>query len=63
LSCDCLEAGLNVVGWGGILYKPLPNEMLWKAYVEKGEKFIQALLEFGEDRPEDCACIYVYCGL
>lgn len=62
---DCERAGLKVVGTGGILYKPLPNEILWDIYKKNNEKwrklFIKALVEFGKDKPEDCACIYVIC--
>lgn len=66
LKKDVKKAGLKVIKIGGILYKPLPNEMLGKICQEKGndwtEKFLSALLKFGEDRPEDCADLYVVCA-
>ena len=58
---DCQEAGLSVVQTGGILYKPLPNGDLWNLYQEKGMEFVNALLDFGESRPQDCACIFAVC--
>lgn len=58
---DCQKADLELVDGGGILYKPLPNDDLWNLYQEKGEKFIDALLEYGKSRPRDCACIYTVC--
>jgi 2-polyprenyl-3-methyl-5-hydroxy-6-metoxy-1,4-benzoquinol methylase len=54
---DCLNAGLKVLNVGGILYKPLPNLDLLK--LNKGDNFIRALVEFGKNKPRDCACIYV----
>lgn len=65
LEDDCKKAGLKVIAKGGILYKPLPNEMLLKICKEQGqewtEKFLDALVEFGKDRPEECAQIYCVC--
>lgn len=63
LMQDVLSAKLKVLDIGGILYKPLPNEMLEKICQEKGKKwrnrFIDALIEFGEDWKEDCAELYI----
>lgn len=65
LEKDCKKAGLKAVKKGGILFKPLPNEMLLKICREQGkewtEKFMNALIKFGEDRPEDCANLYIVC--
>lgn len=65
LMDDCSRAGLSLIGSGGVLYKPLPNEILLQVCKGKGEawqeKFLQALYEFGRDRPEECAQIYVVC--
>jgi 2-polyprenyl-3-methyl-5-hydroxy-6-metoxy-1,4-benzoquinol methylase len=65
LEADAKKAGLRVLESGGILYKPLPNDTLEKICVENGEqwakKFIDALLEFGKDRPRECAYVYVVC--
>lgn len=65
LEDDAIAAGLNVVEIGGLLHKPLPNSMLGKICDEQGEewaeKFIQALVEFGKDRPEECANLYMVC--
>ena len=64
---DAEAASLKVVEKGGILYKPFPNEMLLKICKEKGKewtkKFLKALVEFGKDRPEDCAQLYISCVL
>lgn len=63
LERDFKKAGLKIVESGGILYKPLPNEDLYKIYCSKTETekelFMQALIEFGKDRPNECAQIYV----
>jgi len=65
LVANCVKAGFKVVGKGGFLFKPLPNEILGRICKEKGEewtiKFMDALVKFGEDRPEDCANLYVAC--
>lgn len=65
LERDCIKAGLKVVKKGGLLYKPLPNEILGNICEERGEKwtdsFLKALLKFGESRPEECANLYVVC--
>lgn len=65
LVADCKKAGLKVVEKGGFLFKPLPNETLGKICKENGKewtsKFMNALIKFGKDRPEDCANIYVAC--
>lgn len=58
---DCETSGLDVIRVGGILYKPFPNDMLWDIYKIKGESFVQALLKLGEDRPDECACIFCVC--
>jgi 2-polyprenyl-3-methyl-5-hydroxy-6-metoxy-1,4-benzoquinol methylase len=66
LKVDVVKAGLKIIKSGGILYTPLPNEILGKICKENGkkwtEKFLQALVEFGKDRPEDCANLYIICG-
>lgn len=65
LQADIVNAGLKVRKVGGILFKPLPNEILGKICKEKGyawtQKFMDALVKLGEDRPDDCAVIYVVC--
>jgi 2-polyprenyl-3-methyl-5-hydroxy-6-metoxy-1,4-benzoquinol methylase len=65
LEADCKRAGLKVIKKGGVLFKPLPNKMLQEICEEQGRKwrnrFIDALVEFGEDRPEDCANLFVVC--
>lgn len=65
LIADCRFAGLRILKSGGILYKPLPNVVLEDLCLKNGEewatKFIDALVKFGEDKAEDCACIYVVC--
>jgi 2-polyprenyl-3-methyl-5-hydroxy-6-metoxy-1,4-benzoquinol methylase len=65
LVADCEKAGLNVVEKGGLLFKPLPTEALGKICKTHGkiwtDNFMAALVKFGEDRPEDCANLYVAC--
>jgi 2-polyprenyl-3-methyl-5-hydroxy-6-metoxy-1,4-benzoquinol methylase len=65
LVADCKKAGLKVVEKGGLLFKPLPNEILGKICKAQGkewtDKFMDALVIFGEDRPEDCANLYAAC--
>lgn len=65
LEEDCKKAGLKVVEKGGLLFKPLPNKTLLKICKENGkewtDKFMNALVEFGKDRPEDCADLYIAC--
>jgi 2-polyprenyl-3-methyl-5-hydroxy-6-metoxy-1,4-benzoquinol methylase len=65
LRRDCEDAGLKVVKLGGLLYKPLPNimlgELVSKMHREEKVKFIEALVEFGKDRPRECAQIYAVC--
>jgi 2-polyprenyl-3-methyl-5-hydroxy-6-metoxy-1,4-benzoquinol methylase len=65
LKRECTDAGLKVVDSGGILYKPLPNEMLGQLsenmHREQRQNFIGALVEFGKDRPTECAQIYTVC--
>jgi len=62
---DCELAGLGILEAGGILYKPLPNEILEELCVAYGkdwaDRFINALVQFGKYRPEECACIYTVC--
>ena len=65
LKKDCIRAGLKILDWGGVLYKPLPNEMLEIICQEQGrewtEKFMDALYKFGRDRADECAYLYVLC--
>ena len=65
LVADCKKAGLKVVEEGGLLFKPLPNDILGKICNTKGsewtDKFMDALVTFGEDRPEDCANLFAVC--
>ena len=65
LKADAFKAGLKIIKSGGILYKPLPNEILGKICKQNSkrwtEKFVKALVEFGNDRPEDCANLYIVC--
>ena len=65
LSRDCQNAGLSVLEKGGLVYKPLPNEELLKICNNKSQdwidNFLSALLEFGRDKPEDCAVSYTVC--
>jgi 2-polyprenyl-3-methyl-5-hydroxy-6-metoxy-1,4-benzoquinol methylase len=65
LLADVANAKLNVAKWGGLLWKPLPNETLLELCQKQGkgwtDKFIQALLQFGENRPDECANLYVVC--
>jgi 2-polyprenyl-3-methyl-5-hydroxy-6-metoxy-1,4-benzoquinol methylase len=65
LIADCKKAGLKIVAKGGLLFKPLPNEILGNICRSNGKKwtdsFLKALMVFGEDRPEDCANLYVAC--
>lgn len=63
---EVTQAGLKSIKWGGILYKPLPNEMLYELSQKYGEywtnRFIKALVKYGEDKPGDCAQLYVVCA-
>ena len=65
LVTDCELSGLTVVEKGGLLFKPLPNETLGQICKANGQewtaRFMDALVKFGEDRPEDCANLYVSC--
>jgi 2-polyprenyl-3-methyl-5-hydroxy-6-metoxy-1,4-benzoquinol methylase len=63
LNRDCKRAELSIVTQGGILYKPLPNEVLLKIYQEMENKaeFLNALIDFGNEHESDCACIYTVC--
>lgn len=65
LRTDVKKAGLKIVKSGGILYKPLPNETLLDICQKKGKKwtenFLDALIKFGNDKPEDCANLFVVC--
>ena len=67
LEKDVKSAGLNVQKKGGLLWKPLPNEMLLKLCEhntsEWRDNFINTLIRFGEDRPDECAQIYIAAGL
>lgn len=60
-----LDAGLHVTQIGGILYKPLPNEMLLEICRKQGKewtsKFLKALDKFAENRADECAQIYIVC--
>jgi 2-polyprenyl-3-methyl-5-hydroxy-6-metoxy-1,4-benzoquinol methylase len=62
---DAQKAGLKIVEKGGILFKPLSNKLIWKLCVSEGKewskKFTDALVEFGKDRPEECAQLYIVC--
>jgi 2-polyprenyl-3-methyl-5-hydroxy-6-metoxy-1,4-benzoquinol methylase len=63
LMGDCLKAGLKIVRMGGLLYKPLPNEMLLTLCKKYGPewtgKFIKALVKFGKDNTNDCANLWI----
>ena len=63
LKKDFIRSELNIVETGGVIYKPLPNEMLEIICQKQGsewtEKFLGALYKFGEDRPNECGYIYV----
>lgn len=63
LASDIRKTGLKVTKKGGIFYKPLPNEILLEICKKRGQewtdKFLTAMNKFGEDKPEDCACLYV----
>jgi len=65
LEKDVIDAGLRVVDSGGFFYKPLPNEMLYEICSGRGEEwtfnFMNALVTLGEERPQDCAALYVLC--
>lgn len=65
LEDDCRKAGLSIIERGGFVYKPLPNDDLYKISENKSQewidKFLSALLEFGRDKPEDCAVCYTVC--
>lgn len=65
LESDCMDAGLDAISCGGLLYKPLPNEVLWDIYNDFDDNlkkdFIDSLVEFGKDRPDECACLYAVC--
>jgi len=61
LISECEKASLNVEKIGGLLYKPLPNTDLWELYKNKGEVFLDALMKFGEDRPEESSTLYAVC--
>ena len=54
-----------MLDWGGVLYKPLPNEILQMICQKQGEewteKFMDALYQFGKDRPDECAYLYILC--
>lgn len=62
---ECVRAGLEVIEIGGVLYKPLPNEMLLYLCEKYGkewkEKFLYALTVFGTGRSDECANLYVVC--
>lgn len=63
LSKDFTDAGLKIVDIGGFLYKPLSNEMLYEICDTRTDewrhRFIQALIEFGKNRPDECAQLYI----
>lgn len=65
LKADVRKAGLKIIKSGGILYKPLPNEILLDICQKKGKKwtykFLNALIEFGNDKTEDCANLFIVC--
>ena len=65
LKQEMKKAGLKVIKSGGLLYKPLPNELLLYICKRNGkiwtDKFLKALVEFGNDKTEDCADLYVVC--
>ena len=60
---DFVKAGLKIKKMGGVFYKPLPNRQLGEIYFGKvkewQDKFLKAMVEFGEDREEECAQIYI----
>lgn len=62
LLLDVVAAGLEVVSSGGLVYKPIPNdalEMLCREYGEEwATKFLDALIKFGEGRPDECGYLY-----
>src|SRR3990167_6041733 len=63
LKKDCIRAGLKILDWGGVMYKPLPNEILEMICQKQGKewtgKFMDALNKFGEDRADECGYIYI----
>jgi 2-polyprenyl-3-methyl-5-hydroxy-6-metoxy-1,4-benzoquinol methylase len=65
LFSECVKAKLDVIDMGGLLYKPLPNEVLQELCKKNGDewtkKFMTALVEFGKRKIEDCADLYIVC--
>lgn len=63
LEEDVKRAGLRIVSSGGLIYKPLPNEFLEELCKKNGEewadRFLSALNRFGEERPRECAYLYI----
>ena len=62
---EALDVDLRVIQFGGLLYKPLPNKILLDICKKQGQewtnKFLKALVGFGENRAEDCAQIFIVC--
>jgi 2-polyprenyl-3-methyl-5-hydroxy-6-metoxy-1,4-benzoquinol methylase len=65
LTADHEKAGLKVIERGGLFWKPLPNEDLERVVNSKPRElqdaFMRAMVEFGRDRPRECAIIYTIC--
>ena len=63
LRRDAVEAGLKVVGSGGVFFKPLANFQIDKA-LELGvidQEFLEGCYQLGETYPDLCASIYLVC--
>ena len=65
LVAEIENAGLYVDSTYGVLYKPLPNDMLERLCLYNGDEwrksFMDALIMFGDSHPDDCANLCVVC--
>jgi 2-polyprenyl-3-methyl-5-hydroxy-6-metoxy-1,4-benzoquinol methylase len=64
LKHDVSAAGLQIIEFGGILFKPLANFQFDRALREGlvGDDYLTGCFELGKSYPELCASIYVVCG-
>ena len=64
LKFDLRSAGLRVIDFGGIMFKPLANFQFDRA-LEEGlidDDFLNGCYELGKSYPELCASVYAVCG-
>lgn len=64
LGRDCRAAGLQVIEWGGVFFKPFAN-FQFDALIQSGiigERYLEGCYQLGMRYPDLCSSIYAVCA-